>query len=193
MRKSFHHLAWTWLVALVATTTPALAENAPAFELKLDIDQDGKTDRAVIMQEPGEAADLYIYLGEDKADASRQADFVKKGLTEDLVIDLESKGKGSLSVTSCSGCGASKSTEETLTIVYRRGKFLVGGYSRNWDWNEQTSSGVDTTLGDCDINYLTGKGTASKDLDDGKPIKGKFRPVPLKDWSSETRPKACDF
>ena len=162
MRKSFHHLAWLWLVALAAATAaPALAENAPAFELKLDIDQDGKTDRAVIMQEPGEAADLYIYLGEDKADASRQADFVKKGLTEDQVIDLQSKGKGSLSVTSCSGCGASKSTEETLTIVYRQGKFLVGGYSRNWDWNEQTSSGVHTTVGDCDINYLTGKGTAS--------------------------------
>ncbi|WP_217573374.1 hypothetical protein [Mesorhizobium sp. GbtcB19] len=193
MRKPFHHLAWPWLVVLVATATPALAENAPTFELKLDIDQDGKTDRAVIMQEPGEAADLYIYLGEDKADASRQADFVKKGLTEDQVIDLESKGKGSLSVTSCSGCGANKSTEETLTIVYRRGKFLVGGYSRNWDWNQQTSSGVETTLGDCDINYLIGKGTASRDLEDGKPIRGKFRPVPLKDWSSEMRPKACDF
>jgi len=193
MRKAFHYLAWPWLVALVAATTPALAENAPAFELKLDIDQDGKTDRAVIMQAPGEAADLYIYLGEEKADASRQPDFARKGLTEDRVIDLESKGKGSLLVTSCFGCGASKSTEETLTIVYRQGKFLVGGYSRNWDWNEQTSSGVDTTVGDCDINYLTGKGTASRDLEDGKPIKGKFRPVPLKDWSADRRPKACDF
>jgi hypothetical protein len=193
MRKALHHLAWPWLVALVATTTPSVAENAPAFELKLDIDQDGKTDRAVIMQAPGEAADLYIYLGDDKADAPRQPDFAKKGLTEDQVIDLESKGKGSLSVTSCTGCGANKSTEETLTIVYRRGKFLVGGYSRNWDWNQQTSSGVETTLGDCDINYLTGKGTASKDLEEGKPIRGRFKPVPLKDWSAKMRPKACDF
>ncbi len=100
MRKALHHLAWPWLVALAATMTPALAENAPAFELKLDIDQDGKTDRAVIMQAPGEAADLYIYLGEEKADASRQADFTKKGLAEDRVIDLESKDRGSLSVTS---------------------------------------------------------------------------------------------
>ncbi|MDX8524312.1 hypothetical protein RFM68_07330 [Mesorhizobium sp. MSK_1335] len=193
MRTAFHHAAWPFLVALAATPMPVLAENAPAFELKLDIDQDGKTDRAVVLQELGEPADLYIYLDEEKPDPAHRPDFVRKGLTEDRIIDLESKGKGSLLVTSCFGCGASKSTEETLTIVHRNGKFLVGGYSRNWDWNRQTSSGVETTLGDCDINYLTGKGTVSKDLEKGKPVKGKFEPVPLKDWSSEMRPKACDF
>ncbi|TPL02752.1 MULTISPECIES: hypothetical protein [unclassified Mesorhizobium] len=193
MRKASYHAVWPWLVVLAATPMPALAENAPGLELKLDIDQDGKTDRAVVIQEAGGPADLYIYLGEEKPDPAHQPDFVRKGLTEDPVIALESKGKGSLAVTSCFGCGASKSTEETLTIVNRHGKFLVGGYSRNWDWNKQTSGGVETTLGDCDINYLTGRATASKDLEEGKPIKGKFRPVPLKDWSSEMRPKACDF
>ncbi|RAZ92688.1 hypothetical protein DPM33_02055 [Mesorhizobium hawassense] len=193
MRNAFHHAVWPWLVVLAATPVPVLAENASGLELKLDIDRDGRTDRAVVIQDAGGAADLYIYLNEQKTGPARRPDFVKMGLTEDQVIGLESKGKGSLSITSCFGCGASKSTEETLTIVYRRGEFLVGGYSRNWDWNRQTSSGVETTLGDCDINYLTGKGTASKDLEDGKPVKGKFKPVPLEDWSSDMRPKACDF
>jgi hypothetical protein len=195
MRTAFHHAAFSWLVALVVMPAPAFAESAPAFELKLDIDQDGKMDQARVMQEPGGAADLYIYLaaGEEKLDPSRRPDFVRKGLTEDRVIDLESKGKGSLVITSCFGCGASKSTEDTLTIVYRQGQFLVGGYSRSWDWNQQTSDGVETTLGGCDINYLTGKGTVSKDLEDGKPIKGRFKPVPLKDWSTDRRPKACEF
>lgn len=172
---------------------PALADNAPIFDLKLDIDQDGKTDRVVIMQEPGEPADLSIFLGEEKPDPARQPDVIRKALTEDRVIDLQSKGKGSLAVTSCFGCGANKSTEETLTIVYRQGKFIVGGYSRNWDWNEQTSNGVKTTVGGCDINYLTGKATASKDLENGKPVKGRFKPVALKDWSADKRPRACDF
>jgi len=195
MKTAFHHAALPWLVTLAALPVPAVAENGPAFELKLDIDQDGKMDQARVMQEPGGPADLYIYLaaGEEKLDPSRRPDIVRKGLTEDRVIDLESKGKGSLTVTSCFGCGASKSTEDTLTIVYRRGQFLVGGYSRSWDWNQQTSDGVKTTVGGCDINYLAGKGTVSKDLEDGKPIKGKFRPVPLKDWSSDKRPKACDL
>ncbi|WP_140882993.1 hypothetical protein [Mesorhizobium sp. B2-6-5] len=180
----------------VALPAVAFAESPPAFELKLDIDQDGKMDRARVVQELGAPADLYIYLaatGEEKLDSSRRPDFVRKGLTEDRVLDLETKGKGSLAITSCFGCGASKSTEETMTIVYRRGQFLVGGYSRSWDWNQQTSDGVKTTLGGCDINYLTGVGIVSKDLEDGKPIKGKFKPVPLRAWSSDRRPKACDF
>ena len=69
-------------------------------------------------------------------------------------------------ITSCFGCGANKSTEDTLTIVYRQGQLLVGGYGRSWDWNQQTSDGVKTTVGGCDINYLTGKGTVSKDLEE---------------------------
>ncbi|MEI9411235.1 hypothetical protein [Mesorhizobium salmacidum] len=192
---AFHDAALAWLVGLVALPAVGFAESPPAFELKLDIDQDGKMDRARVTQELGAPADLYIYLvtGEEKLDSSRRPDFVRKGLTEDRVLDLETKGKGWLAITSCFGCGASKSTEETMTIVYRRGQFLVGGYSRSWDWNQQTSDGVKTTLGGCDINYLTGVSIVSKDLEGGKPIKGKFKPVPLKAWSSDRRPKACDF
>ncbi|RVD70804.1 MAG: hypothetical protein E5V62_27680 [Mesorhizobium sp.] len=195
MIREFHLAALPWLVALGTLPMPALAGNAPAFELKLDIDRDGKMDRVVVMQEPGAPADLIIYLaaGEDRLDPPPRPDFVRKGLTEDRIIDLESKGKGSVAITSCFGCGASKSTQETLTIVYRRGRFLVGGYSRNWDWNKQTVDGVETTLGSCDINFLTGKGVASQDLDDGKPIEGKFTPVNLSDWSYERRPKPCEF
>ncbi|MDX8490114.1 hypothetical protein RFN29_00845 [Mesorhizobium sp. VK22B] len=185
-----------WLIALAALPAPALAGDKPAFELALDIDQDGTMDRAVVMQDDGGPADLYFYLGtrEEKLDPSQKPDFVGKALTEDRILDLEAKGKGSLAITSCFGCGATKSTEDTLIIVHRRGQFLVGGYSRNWDWNIQKSDGtVETTVGDCDINYLTGKATASRDLEDGKPVKGRFKPVLLKDWSYEKRPKICSF
>ncbi|RWD60150.1 MAG: hypothetical protein EOS36_22195 [Mesorhizobium sp.] len=194
MTTALHHAAW--LVALAAMPVPALAGDKPAFELALDIDQDGTMDRAVVMQDDGGPADLYIYLavGEEKPDPSRKPDFARRALTEDRILDLEAKGKGSLAITSCFGCGASKSTEDTLTVVYRNGKFLVGGYSRSWDWgNRKSDDTVETMLGDCDINYLTGKATASTDLEEGKPVKGRFKPVLLKDWSSEKRPKICEF
>ncbi|KUM25174.1 hypothetical protein AU467_27195 [Mesorhizobium loti] len=194
MTTALHHAVW--LIALAAMPAPGLAYDKPAFELALDIDQDGTMDRAVVMQNDDGRADLYIYLatGEEKLDPSRKPDFVKKALTEDRILDLESKGEGSLAITSCFGCGASKSTEDTLIVVYRNRSFLVGGYSRNWDWNIQKSDGtVETTIGDCDINYLTGKATASRDLDDGKPVKGRFKPVPLNDWSYEKRPRICSF
>ncbi|WP_133254707.1 hypothetical protein [Mesorhizobium delmotii] len=179
----------------------SLAENGPAaeapLEVALDIDDDGQMDRAVMVQDPDSGqADLYIYLaaGDEKLDPSRKPAFIKKALTEGRVLELESKGKGSLSVTSCFGCGANKSWAETLTIVHRRGKLRVAGYSRYWDWNVQTSDGdVETTLGSCDINFLTGKGVASQGLDDGQPIKGEFKPVALADWSYEGRPRPCEF
>jgi hypothetical protein len=197
MKAAFHLAALPWIAALAAVPMPACAQDEPPFEITLDMDNDGQIDRAVITTNPDDgSADLSLYLaaGEGKLDPARKPDFVKKALTEERILGLESKGKGSLVITSCFGCGASKSTEETLTVVYRRGKFLVGGYSRSWDWGEQKADGtVETTLGGCDINYLTGKATVSKDLEAGRPIKGKFKPVPLKDWSYEKRPKACEF
>ena len=48
MKTALHLAALPWLVALVALPVPAFAESVPAFELKLDIDQDGKMDRAVV-------------------------------------------------------------------------------------------------------------------------------------------------
>lgn len=135
----------------------ARAQDEPPFEVTLDMDNDGRMDRAAIAADPDSGlADLSIYLaaGEGKLDPSRKPDFVKKALTQDRILGLESKGKGSLAVTSCFGCGANKSWDATLTIVWCGGKFLVAGYSRDWDWNVQKADGsVETTLGGCDINF----------------------------------------
>ena len=167
----------------------------------LDIDREGKMDRAALVQDPdSEYVSLYIYLavGDEKPDLSRRPDFLKKQITEGSAIGLESKGERSLIVTSCFDCGANKSWKETLTVIHHGGEFLVAGYTRDWDWNSQIRKAdgewdVETFMGGCDINFLTGKGVASQDLDEGKPLKGKFRPVKLSDWSAEKRPKACDF
>ncbi len=175
----------------------ACAQDEPPFEVTLDMDNDGQADRAMITTKPDDgSADLSLYLaaGGGKLDPARKPDFVKNALTQDRVLALEDKGKGSLVVTSCFGCGANKSWEAKLTIVWRGGKFLVAGYSRDWDWNVQKADGpVETTLGGCDINFLTGKGVASKDLDDGKPVTGKFVPIALADWSDDSRPEPCEF
>ncbi|MDX8479926.1 hypothetical protein RFN28_15755 [Mesorhizobium sp. VK24D] len=41
MKTALHHATLSWLVALAASPVPALAGDKPAFELALDIDQDG--------------------------------------------------------------------------------------------------------------------------------------------------------
>ena len=52
---------------------------------------------------------------------------------------------------------------------------------------------VETILGGCDIDFLSGKGVASDGLDEGKPLQEKFSPVRLADWSDDKRPAACNF
>ena len=49
--------------------------------------------------------------------------------------------------------------DQTLTIVYRGGEFLVAGYARDWDWNSHLADGsVETIMGGCDIDFLGGRG-----------------------------------
>jgi hypothetical protein len=169
-------------------STFALADGAPSpkvlNEVTLDIDHDGKPDRAALAQtSDGADADLYVYLGAETLDLSHKPSILKMGLTTARIIGFEGDAKGSLIVISgCGGCSNDYAT--ALTIVYRGGQFWVGGVTYNWDTR--------TGTGSCDINFLTGKGVRSQGLAKSKPIKAKFVPIKLADWSEAKRPKACN-
>lgn len=191
MKTAFQHAVLPWIVALATVPMSALAEYKPSigelYEITLDIDNDGKIDRAAMVRHPdGAQADLYIYLavGDEKLDLSRKPSFLKKDLMTERMLSLESKGKGSLIVHyGCGGC--SNDYETTLTIVHRGGEFLVAGFT--YDWETRYS------VGSCDINFLSGKGLVSHGPGEGKQIKEKFTPTKLADWSDDKRPKACGF
>jgi len=185
MRAAYHAL----IAALMIAPTGALAQPSPdpqdRHEIALDIDNDGKMDRAVLVRNPtNRYGDLAIYLdaGTGTLDPSRKPAIVKTSLTDARINEFESKGKGSLVITyGCGGC--SNDYETTLTIVHRGGKFLVAGYTYSWETRDGSGS--------CDVNFLTGKGVMSRNLGKSRPIKGSFAPVPLADWSDDKRPKAC--
>jgi hypothetical protein len=189
MKNAVQGAVFTFII--VMTSAPALAVGFihQPVEVSLDMDDDGIMDRVVVVPDPESTnADLSFYLGagDGKLDPSRKPTFRKEGMELDWpLLAVERKGKGSLVITSgCGGCSNDYST--TLTIVYRRGEFLVGGYTYQWD----TRYGAGT----CDVNFLTGKGTMLDGIDGpGKPIDGKFTPTKLQDWSDETQPKACDL
>jgi len=154
----------------------------------LDIDRDGRMDRAVLVRHPrGAAADLLIYLGagSEALDLSRKVDIRKNDLAHGHVMQLETNRKGSLVVRyGCGGC--SNDYETRLTIVYRSGDFFVAGFAYNWE----TREGV----GSCDINFLTGKGVRSRGLAKATPIRARFTAVKLADWSVDKQSllaKAC--
>jgi hypothetical protein len=173
---------------MIPTGVRAEGAVAPAdrYEMVLDIDRDGRMDRAVLVRHPsGAAADLLIYLGagSDALDPSRKPDIRKDDLANGHVMRLETNGKGSLMVHyGCGGC--SNDYETTLTIVHRRGDFFVAGFAYNWETR-------DDGIGSCDINFLTGKGVRSRGLAKARPIRARFTPVRLADWSADKEPKVC--
>ncbi len=175
------------IAALAISAVGASAANKEIREVTLDIDNDGRMDRAVLVREPSNAsADLAIYLaaGDEKLDPARKPDILKKDIANAIIVAFENNGKGSLILTyGCGGCSNDYAT--TLTIVHRRGTFWIGGYRYDWETRD--------SRGSCDINFLTGKGVAQRDLGKNRPVAGKFAPVKLADWSDEKRPKtkAC--
>ena len=186
MKTALAYAALPWFVAFALV--PAGAASKPALavlaEVTLDIDHDGKLDRAAMMQDPASIySDLYIYLGAgaEPLDLSRRPSFVKKDLTTDAVFGLASNGKGSLIVKY--GHMGSNQYETRLTIVDRGGEFLVAGFAQDWDMRAE--------CGSCDINFLTGKAVASQGLAKSKAIRGKFTAIKLADWSADQRPQAC--
>lgn len=78
------------------------------YEITLDIDHDGKMDRAISVEAPSNGnGDLSIYLGTgaEKNDPTRKPAIVKKDLATARILQVESDGKGSLIVMSgCGGC-----------------------------------------------------------------------------------------
>jgi hypothetical protein len=179
-----------WIVTVAMMPAYARAQDKPPFtpphEITLDIDHDGKIDRAVLVEDPATGhADLQIYLaaGNEKPDLARKPPFLKKNLTTARILRFESDGNGALIVMSgCGGCSNDFAT--TLTIVHRHGEFLVARITYDWD----TRNGVCS----CSFDFLTGRGFRSRGLAKGKPFKGNLAAVKLADWSEAKRPKACD-
>jgi hypothetical protein len=191
--------------ALAAIPAPARAETKALFEIALDIDHDGKMDRAVLVGVEGrgfyapdrdwfmigaaERVDLYIYLGAGDAplDLSRQPSFLKKDIVvggrQNQIFPLEARN-GSLIVKTAYNLH-SDWAPETLTIVHRKGAFLVAGFSRSTDRKGDAP-------GSCEINFLTGRGVVSKGADGkARRLKERFKPVELAAWQAQAALKAC--
>ncbi len=207
MKAASHYAAIACTVALAVAPTCAFAETKPSpkvlYAIALDIDHDGKPDRAVLVAPAGTGSpsqdkslmigpdarvDLYIYLGSgnEKLNLARKPTFLKKHIVvgdhNNQIFPLKSRN-GTLIVKSAYNL-FSNWAPETMTIVHRKGEFLVGGFSLSYDLKNGDQGG-------CDIDFLTGKGVASKGLGKATTIKRKFKPIKLADWSAEMGWQAC--
>ena len=84
----------------------------------------------------------------------------------------------------------SERTNQTLTIAYRDGAFIVAGFTYDSDdyLKENAASA-------CDYNVLTGKGTSSKRQPDGstkhKTVSAEGKTIAFRDWNSGDAFTAC--
>jgi hypothetical protein len=174
-------------------------------EVTLDIDQDGQMDRAVLvtseaagsrgrdrstMLGPDDRLDLYIYLGvgEAKLEPTRQPTFIAKDIVitrrNNQIFPLESRN-GELIVNTANNLFGNWAPE-TVTIVHRKGDFWVAGYALNYELKNGAR-------GECDINFLTGKGIAAKGSAKPQRIRERFVSIRLSDWPKRRRPDACEW
>ena len=188
-----------------ALASPARAETRALFEIALDIDRDGKMDRAALvaaddagfyapnkdwfMIGTDQRVDLYVYLGAGDAplDLARPPTFIKRdiaiGEQQNQIFPLEAR-EGSLIVKTAYNL-YSNWVSETLTIVHRGGGFLVGGWMRDIDMK-------DGARGRCDINFLTRSGTVSGGVyGSRKAIDKRLGPLRLSAWAASKYLKLC--
>lgn len=185
-------LIFVIMAACFVFSGPGRAE-APGFEnvlsaVTLDFTGKGQQERAVLVQNKDDAADLYIYVSKDEAGsesvlalAEMKKGIVFSGSMWGQLPSLDVNGKGSLLIKSGNESIGRDRWTQTLTVIYRNKEFVIGGIAYKVRDTLDPKGGAT-----CDLNLLSGKG-----LRNGKPIKVTLPPLRLADWSDEKLPKEC--
>ncbi|MEM9059480.1 MAG: hypothetical protein AAGD13_03380 [Pseudomonadota bacterium] len=171
------------LAALLATGTvfaqPATVDPATVVAVAAgDLNDDAERDRAVLVSREGDL-DLFVFLSADVPDARQLAGF-GMGLGYSIGAwgtepDLEITDRGAVRLTSRNDAIDRNRWTETLTILYRKGRVVVGGY---------TYLSRDTLDPDyryaCDVNLFNGKGFFND-----APIRTDIRAMPISEFARD--------
>lgn len=178
-------------VAAMALSMPiaAMADDGArtVAEVTGDINGDGVPDRALLATgaEEEDEVGIAVHLSADgrvpaEPTLSRPAFGWWDGGSEPT---LSISPRGSLIVVFHNEAFGRSRWRQQLTIAFRNGELVVAGY---------TYAARDTLDlkfgGNCDINFLTGKGTRN-----GKAVSVPAGAIPLARWSDESIPGACAF
>lgn len=180
-------------LTLAKLTAVARAES-PAYErvlsaVTISFDPQSGEDRALLVADDKNNADLYIYRGVDKAQAPMTPSFVKKDVTwngpkaSGQRPSLQVSDKGSLLVRSGESFN-NRRESQTLTVVFRDKDYYVVGVTREAEGMYDNAYSKNA----CDLNLLTGKGKVN-----GKAVRFKTQPIKLSDWSDQNPPEDCSF
>ncbi|MEM9735911.1 MAG: hypothetical protein AAF908_04835 [Pseudomonadota bacterium] len=170
------------LEAACLAALPALALAEPQVSpadvldaVSADWSGDGRPDRAVLVAGAIDA-DLYLYIAdaEGMTLAAHAPGLAWSGRMAGTLPRLELTERGALQVISENAAIGRYRWERRLTLLYREGRFVVGGV---------TLTGYDTLeLGSryaCDLNLFTGRGVAN-----GTDFTSERRAEPVTTWDN---------
>ncbi|MDQ7070035.1 MAG: hypothetical protein Q9M48_04720 [Rhodobacterales bacterium] len=173
----------TFAQAQSVTVTP----ETTLSQVDADLNNDGIIDRAILLRlKESEDASLIIWNGPD---------FVQPAVSTDDIIwagglgqipHLQLAENGSLQIVSMNISIGRDRWEQTLTIAYRKGRYLLAGFTYDWyDTLDLENSGS------CDVNLFNGKGflTLGQAGREHK-IRVALRAMPIADWDA-IEPREC--
>jgi hypothetical protein len=169
-----------------------------------DWNGDGATDLAMIVEtEPGDPMDMYFFLRDREGNFLRPAGIVRGQVigewngydrpgyeASDTEPELTALPNGSIKLYLPAMPQGSERTNETLTLAYRNGAFIVAGFA--YDYEDHLKENVASA---CDYDVLTGKGKSSKNQPDGTTahatvsVEGKV--IPFTEWDTGAGFSAC--
>jgi len=189
---------------------PTAALGEPIDTLKIitavtgDFNGDGAVDLAMVVEtQPGNPMDIHFFLRDKEHNYLKPVEIVHEQIdaewngydrpgyeNSDTEPELTMLPNGSIKFYLPAPEIGSERTNQTLTIAYRDGAFIVAGFAYDSDDYLQENA-----ASACDYNVLTGKGTSSKQQPDGstkhKTVSTEGRTVAFRDWNAGDAFAAC--
>lgn len=171
----FSLLAPNTALAHSVTVTP----ETTLAQVEADLNGDGVPDRAILLRmKEGDDAMLVIWKGPDLQHPTVITDAIIWAGGPGQIPELHLAENGSLQVISQNyGIGRDR-WQQTLTIAYRKGRYMLAGYTYEWyDSLDLENSGS------CDVNLFNGRGFLSfGQVGRKRKIRVEMRAMPIADW-----------
>lgn len=168
---------------LLFAAAPAFAEGFNA-DLVADFTGDGLADRAeLVAQSRGDDATLHLHITNGPTVSVPGLTWVGGvGQEPELAVTPH----GSLQVIAMNEAIGRNRWRETLTIAFRKGRFIVAGYT--YDWYDTLNL---SDQGTCDMNLLSGKAFVDIGPDRTRIVRPtEMKAMPLVAWPRQI-PKVC--
>ena len=150
-----------------------------------DWNGDGDFDRAVLVEaDESDMTDLLIFLSTASGTmrlVEYKSNIAWRGAMWGTQPSLGTNEQGSLVVSAANEAIGRNRWHQKLTLIYRRDRFIVAGYS----YSDYDTLKPDTGML-CDINFLAGRGVSN-----GVTVKLARTPRPLKDWTQTMAQQWC--